>query len=174
MSLNKLALFKNVKITPDYSVVHDMDIETWKNYLMGWLDPMPADTDTPEIVFSGTVNYYRMPETIRVEGNYDAIRKATYGFLEDGRHEGNEHLRTSFKVLFFWVKDVRLLKQAANVDNTDPSDPLWKDVCELDVELDVWSSYAGCFELYDSYVERRHMPRWKNEGTEQVPDWKPI
>ena len=174
MSLNKLCLFKNVKITPDYSVVHDMDIETWKNYLLGWLDPMPADSDTPEIVLSQTVNYYRMPEVIRVEGNYDAIRKATYGFLEDGRHEGNETLRTSFKVLFFWVKDVRLLKQAANVDNTDPSDPLWKDVCELDVELDVWSTYAGCFELFDSYIERRHMPRWENKGTEQVPDWQPI
>ena len=174
MSLNKLALFKNVKITPDYSVVHDMDIETWKNYLMGWLDPMPPDSDTPELVHTQTINYYRMPEVIRVEGNYDAIRKATYGFLEDGRHEGNETLRTSFKLLFFWVKDVRLLKQSANVDNTDPSDPLWKDVCELDVELDVWSTYAGCFELYDSYVERRHMPRWKNEGTELVPDWKPI
>lgn len=174
MSLNKLALFKNVKITPDYSVVHDMDIETWKNYLMGWLDPMPADSDTPELVHTQTVNYYRMPEVIRIEGNYDAIRKATYGFLEDGRHEGNETLRTSFKLLFFWVKDVRLLKQSANVDNTDPSDPLWKDVCELDVELDVWSTYAGCFELYDSYIERRHMPRWKNEGTELVPDWKPI
>ena len=174
MSLNKLALFKNVKITPDYSVVHDMDIETWKNYLLGRLDPMPADSDTPEIVLSQTVNYYRMPEVIRVEGNYDAIRKATYGFLEDGRHEGNETLRTSFKVLFFWVKDVRLLKQAANVDNTDPSDPLWKDVCELDVELDVWSSYAGCFELYDSYVERRHMPRWKNTGTDLSPVWEPV
>ena len=175
MSLNKLALFKNVKITPDYSVVHDMDIETWKNYLMGWLDPMPADSDTPELVHTQTINYYRMPEVIRVEGNYDAIRKATYGFLEDGRHEGNETLRTSFKVLFFWVKDVRLLKQSANVDNTDPSDPLWKDVCELDVELDVWSSYAGCFELYDSYVERRHMPRWKNVSADpDNPDWKPI
>ena len=174
MSLNKLCLFKNVKITPDYSVVHDMDIETWKNYLMGWLDPMPADSDTPELVHTQTINYYRMPEVIRVEGNYDAIRKATYGFLEDGRHEGNETVRTSFKLLFFWVKDVRLLKQSANVDNTDPSDPLWKDVCELSVELDAWSTYAGCFELYDSYVERRHMPRWKNEGTELVPDWKPI
>lgn len=174
MSLNKLCLFKNVKITPDYSVVHDMDIETWKKYLLGWLDPMPADSDTPEIVLSQTVNYYRMPEVIRVEGNYDAIRKATYGFLEDGRHEGNEHLRTSFKVLFFWVKDVRLLKQAANVDNTDPSDPLWKDVCELDVELDVWSTYAGCFELFDSYIERRHMPRWENKGTDLSPDWQPI
>ena len=31
MSLNKLYLFKNVKITPDYSVVHDMDATTWKN-----------------------------------------------------------------------------------------------------------------------------------------------
>ena len=174
MSLNKLALFKNVKITPDYSVVHDMDIETWKNYLMGWLDPMPPDSDTPELVHAQTINYYRMPEVIRVEGNYDAIRKATYGFLEDGRHEGNETLRTSFKLLFFWVKDVRLLKQSANVDNTDPSDPLWKDVCELDVELDVWSTYAGCFELYDSYVERRHMPRWKNTGTELSPVWEPI
>ena len=47
MSLNELKLFKNVKITPDYSVVHDMDSDTWKDYLMGWLDPMPPDANPP-------------------------------------------------------------------------------------------------------------------------------
>ena len=174
MSLNKLALFKNVKITPDYSVVHDMDSDTWKDYLMGWLDPMPADANPPENVFYDEhVNYYRMPETIRIEGNYDIIRTATYGYLEDGLSEGNPGVNVSFRRIFFWVNDVRILKQFCNRD-LESSPVEYKDVVELDITVDVWSSYAGKFELYDSYVERRHMPRWKNEGTELLPDWHPI
>lgn len=171
MSLNELALFKNVKITPDYSVVHDMDPDTWKKYLMGelWESNPEWNTDSPEILFSQNVNYYRMPETIRVEGNFDLIRQATYGFLHDPAGVTNP----SFGTVFFFVNDVRLLKQHSN-QVTEGEDATVVDVCELDISIDVWSSYGGKFELYDSYVERRHMPRWKNEGTEQVPDWKPI
>ncbi len=171
MSLNKLCLFKNVKITPDYSVVHDMDPDTWKQYLMGelWESNPEWNNDSPEILFSQNVNYYRMPETIRVEGNFDVIRQATYGFLHDPTGVTNP----SFGTVFFFVNDVRLLKQHSN-QVTEGGDATVVDVCELDISIDVWSSYGGKFELYDSYVERRHMPRWKNEGTEQVPDWKPI
>ena len=171
MSLNELALFKNVKITPDYSVVHDMDPDTWKQYLMGelWESNPEWNNDSPEILFSQNVNYYRMPETIRVEGNFDVIRQATYGFLHDPTGVTNP----SFGTVFFFVNDVRLLKQHSN-QVTEGGDATVVDVCELDISIDVWSSYGGKFELYDSYVERRHMPRWKNEGTEQVPDWKPI
>ena len=171
MSLNELALFKNVKITPDYSVVHDMDPDTWKQYLMGelWESNPEWNNDSPEILFQQNVNYYRMPETIRVEGNFDLIRQATYGFLHDPAGVTNP----SFGTVFFFVNDVRLLKQHSN-QVTEGGDATVVDVCELDISIDVWSSYGGKFELYDSYVERRHMPRWKNEGTEQVPDWKPI
>ena len=151
MSLNKLALFKNVKITPDYSVVHDMDSDTWKDYLMGWLDPMPADANPPENVFYDEhVNYYRMPETIRIEANYDIIRTATYGYLEDGLSEGNPGVNVSFRRIFFWVDDVRILKQFCNRD-LESSPIEYKDVVELDITIDVWSSYAGKFELYDSF-----------------------
>ena len=166
MSLNALKLFKNVKITPDYSVVHDMAPSTWSAYL---INPPNTDTDPPVTVFSQTVNYYRIPETIRVEGNFDLIRQATYGFLQDTAAVTNP----SFGYIFFFVKDVRLLKQHSN-QVTAGGDVTVQDVCELDIDIDVWSSYGGKFELYDSYVERRHMPRWKNEGTELVPDWKPI
>ena len=171
MSLNELKLFKNVKITPDYSVVHDMDPDTWRQYLTGELYPVNPDwnNDSPEILFSQTVNYYRMPETIRIEGNFDLIRQATYGFLHDPTGVANP----SFGSIFFFVNDVRLLKQHSN-QVTAAGDVTVQDVCELDISIDVWSSYGGKFELYDSYVERRHMPRWKNEGTELVPDWKPI
>ena len=110
-----------------------------------------------------------MPETIRVEGNFDVIRQSTYGFLHDPTGVANP----SFGTVFFFVNDVRLLKQHSN-QVTEGGDATGVDVCELDISIDVWSSYGGKFELYDSYVERRHMPRWKNEGTEQVPDWKPI
>ena len=171
MSLNELKLFKNVKITADYSVVHDMDPDTWRQYLTGELYPVNPDwnNDSPEILFSQTVNYYRMPETIRIEGNFDLIRQATYGFLHDPTGVTNP----SFGSIFFFVNDVRLLKQHSN-QVTAGGDVTVQDVCELDISIDVWSSYGGKFELYDSYVERRHMPRWKNEGTELVPDWKPI
>ena len=171
MSLNELKLFKNVKITPDYSVVHDMDPDTWRQYLTGELYPVNPDwnNDSPEILFSQTVNYYRMPETIRIEGNYDDLRKATYGFL----HDPTGVVNPSFGTVFFFVNDVRLLKQHSN-QVTAGGDVTVQDVCELDISIDVWSSYGGKFELYDSYVERRHMPRWKNEGTTENPDWKPI
>ena len=174
MSLNKLALFKNVKITPDYSVVHDMDSDTWKDYLMGWLDPMPPDANPPENVFYDEhVNYYRMPETIRIEANYDIIRTATYGYLEDGLTEGNPSVNVSFRRIFFWVDDVRILKQFCNRDLT--SSPIeYKDVIELDITIDVWSSYAGQFKLYDSFVERRHMPRWKEKTVGGVTTYEPI
>ena len=174
MSLNKLALFKNVKITPDYSVVHDMDSDTWKDYLMGWLDPMPPDANPPENVFyDEKVNYYRMPETIRIEGNYDIIRTATYGYLEDGLTEGNPSVNVSFHRIFFWVDDVRILKQFCNRD-LESSPIEYKDVVELDITIDVWSSYAGQFKLYDSFVERRHMPRWKEKTVGGVTTYEPI
>ena len=179
MSLNELKLFKNVKITSDYSVVHDMTPETWRQYLTGELYETNPDwnNDSPEIVFSQNVNYYRLPDTIRIEGNYDELRQATYGYLHDIRG-----IRTpSFGTIFFFVEDVRLLKQASRLDSHQEGteeEPVTYvdavDVCELDIKVDVWSSYGGSFQLYDSYVERRHMDRWKNEGTAQNPDWKPI
>lgn len=172
MSLNKLCLFKNVKITPDYSVVHDMDPDTWREYLTGelWETNPDWNNDAPEILFSQTVNYYRMPETIRIEGNFDLIRQATYGFLHDPAGVANP----SFGTVFFFVNDVRLLKQHCN-QVTEGGDATVVDVCELDISIDVWSSYGGKFELYDSYVERRHMPRWKNVSADpDNPDWQPI
>ena len=172
MSLNELKLFKNVKITADYSVVHDMDPDTWRQYLTGELYPVNPDwnNDSPEILFSQTVNYYRMPETIRIEGNFDLIRQATYGFLHDPTGVANP----SFGSIFFFVNDVRLLKQHSN-QVTAGGDVTVQDVCELDISIDVWSSYGGKFELYDSYVERRHMPRWENVSADpDNPDWKPI
>ena len=180
MSLNELKLFKNVKITSDYSVVHDMTPETWRQYLSGELYETNPDwnSDSPEIVFSQNVNYYRLPDTIRIEGNYDELRQATYGYLHDIRG-----IRTpSFGTIFFFVEDVRLLKQASRLDSHQEGteeEPVTYvdavDVCELDIKVDVWSSYGGSFQLYDSYVERRHMPRWENVSADpDNPDWKPI
>ena len=172
MSLNELKLFKNVKITPDYSVVHDMDPETWRQYLTGelWESNPEWNNDSPEIVFSQTVNYYRMPDVIRIEGNFELIRQSTYGFLHDPTGVANP----SFGTVFFFINDVRLLKQHSN-QVTAGEDVTVTDVCELDISVDVWSTYGGKFELYDSYVERRHMPRWKNVSVDpDNPDWKPI
>ena len=179
MSLNELKLFKNVKITSDYSVVHDMTPETWRQYLTGelWESNPEWNNDSPEIVFSQSVNYYRLPDTIRIEGNFDELRQATYGYLQD-----TGGIRTpSFGTIFFFVEDVRLLKQGSRYDSEQVGPEGQQqtfvdavDVCELDIKVDVWSSYGGKFELYDSYVERRHMDRWKNTGTEAEPVWEPI
>lgn len=179
MSLNELKLFKNVKITSDYSVVHDMTPETWRQYLTGelWESNPEWNNDSPETVFSQSVNYYRLPDTIRIEGNFDELRQATYGYLQD-----TGGIRTpSFGTIFFFVEDVRLLKQGSRYDSEQVGPEGHQqtyvdavDVCELDIKVDVWSSYGGAFQLYDSYVERRHMDRWQNTGTEEEPVWEPI
>ena len=175
MSLNSLYLFSNVRITPDYSVVHDMDPDTWRNFLLGQLDPMPPGADHDTVyVNTQKLNYYRVPDVIRIEGNYDVIRKATYGLLQDGMWNDQQPAKTSFKYVFFWVKNVRLITQRVN-DHTEGTKTVFDDVVELELEMDTWSTYGiGAFKLYDSFVERRHMDRWVNKGTDLVPDWQPI
>lgn len=168
--LHKLTLFKDVKITPDYSVVHDMIPSAWKAYL-------DADGD---MVWQGNVNYYRLPETIRIEGNYDTLRKVTYGMIDCGRTTDETQLiiqESMERPMFFFVRNVRLVRQESRVEKDDSSTPkLWEvlDVVELEISEDVWSSNNGSFELYDSYVERRHMDRWKNTGTDLLPVYEHI
>ena len=61
--LHSVYLFKDVKITPDYSVVHDLTPDQWKTYLIG-------DANNPghgDIVFQQSLNYYRLPDVIRIE-----------------------------------------------------------------------------------------------------------
>ena len=174
MSLNSLYLFRNVRITPDYSAVHDLTPQQWRDFLLG---QSGSKQSGGELVWSniGKLNYYRMPDTIRIEGNFDELRQATYGLLEDGTwNKEKPAKKTSFKQLFFWVTDVRLVTQRTG-DTREGSQTVFRDVVELQVEPDVWSTYgADSFELYDSFVERRHMPRWKNTGTEGRPVWEPI
>lgn len=167
---NTLHLFSNVRITRDYSVVHDMDPETWFKYLTNTFandDPNKTirtnDTSPPGWLFVGSVSYYRLPETIRIQANYDEIRKATYGCLQNT--DGLSTLdNPSFTYLFFWVDAVRLVKQSALVTGMSP-DRTSEDVVELDVTMDVWSSNQGRFELYDSHIIRRHKDRWVNLGS---------
>lgn len=174
--LHSLYLFKNVRITPDYSVVHDLSPEDWRTYLIG-------DDETEgqgDLVWQGDVNYYRLPDVIRIEGNYDDLRKATYGMISGNEEADPQEMvihNSMQRPMFFWVNDVRLVKQGCRVDLESESRPWQKDyfdVVELSISVDVWSSNNGSFSLYDSYVERRHMDRWKNEGTAANPVWKPI
>ena len=174
--LHSVYLFKDVKITPDYSVVHDLTPDQWKTYLIG-------DANNPshgDIVYQQSLNYYRLPDVIRIEANYDEIRKVTYGMIDGTRNTDPTQLviKESFeRPMFFFVKDVRLIRQDSRTDKEEQTRPwVWdvKDVVELDIEVDVWSSNGGSFDLYDSYVERKHMPRWKNTGTEQNPVWEPV
>lgn len=151
--LTGITLYKNVKITRDYSVVHDMTPLEWMRYLENIGSVQTGDPSPPVRVWSsGTVNYYRLPDVIRVEGKYDDIRAATYGMLIY-----NEGADTH--IYFFWVDTVRLVK----VSTTDTAPRL--DVVELSVTLDTWSTNQGKFKLYDSHVVRRHIDRWTWIGT---------
>lgn len=173
MSLNSLYLFKNVKITPDYSVVHDLDPQDWRDFLLGQGD---FDHSAGDLVWNtvGKLNYYRVPDIIRVEGNFDELREATYGFLEDGMWNDQQPAKTSFKQMFFWVTDVRLITQRAS-DTVVGAQTVFRDVVELHVEVDTWSTYGiGAFELYDSFVERRHMNRWREVTQAGVTTYTPI
>lgn len=174
--LHSLYLFKNVRITPDYSVVHDLSPEDWRTYLIG----NSRTEGQGDLVWQGDVNYYRLPDVIRIEGNYDDLRKATYGMISGNEEADPQEMvihNSMQRPMFFWVNDVRLVKQGCRVDLESESRPWQKDyfdVVELSISVDVWSSNNGSFSLYDSYVERRHMDRWKNTGTETEPVWEPI
>ena len=151
--LTGISLYKNVKITRDYSVVHDMTPVDWMRYLENIGSVQTGDPSPPVRVWSSaSVNYYRLPDVIRIEAKYDEIRKATYGMLS--YIEGpDSHL------YFFWVDSVRLVK----VSSTDAAPRL--DVVELTVTPDLWSNKFTDCELYDSYVARRHEKRWDRTGT---------
>ena len=173
MSLNSLTLFKNVKITPDYSVVHDFTPDEWRNFLLGQNEDSHSAAD---IVWSNhlKLNYYRVPDVIRIEGNYDDIRTATYGMLEDGMWNDEQPAKTSFKYVFFWIRNVRLITQRSN-DHTEGQRTVFDDVVELEIDVDTWSTYGiSSFQLYDSYVERRHMKRWNKVTVGNTVTYKPI
>ena len=155
--LSGISLYKNVKITRDYSVVHDLTPLQWMQYLENTNGDQTGDPSPPVKVWSsGTVNYYRLPDVIRLEGKYDEIRKATYGMLT--YVEGPDS-----HIYFFWVDSVRLIK--ASTTSTTPR----LDVVDLSVTLDTWSTNQGKFKLYDSHVVRRHIDRWTWLGTPAMP-----
>lgn len=155
--LSGISLYKNVKITRDYSVVHDLTPLQWMQYLENINSVQTGDPSPPVRVWSsGTVNYYRLPDVIRLEGKYDEIRAATYGMLT--YVEGPDT-----HIYFFWVDSVRLVK--ASSTETAPR----LDVVELSVTLDVWSTNQGKFKLYDSHVVRRHVDRWTWIGNPGMP-----
>ena len=158
--LNTLQIFDGVKTTRDYSIVTDKSKSGWYTTL----------TANHTIVFSKNVNYYRLFDTVRIEASYETIRKCPYGCLILRDEDGVDYDR-----FYFWIDDVKLLKQNAQTER-DTYDVIQSqtDVLELSISEDVWANNSGNFTLYDSYVERRHMPRWKNEGTALNPDWKPI
>lgn len=167
-----LYLFSNVRITRDYSVTHDMDPDTWRKYLTNtFADSDPekairaADTSPPVQVFYQSVSYYRLPETIRIQGNFDEIRKATYGMLHCVDSTLASMNKPPFKQLFFWVDSVKLIKQTAEVTGTSPNRTS-SDVVELDVTLDAWSNKFSDAELYDSYILRRHEIRWTRDHSD--------
>jgi hypothetical protein len=165
MPLNRLYLFKNVKITRDYSVTHDMDNLTWFRYLVNYQGAQTGDPSPPQTVttFPTVINYYRLPDVIRIEGNYDELRTATYGVLTKGGDAGQD--MPSFEYIFFWVDSVRLVKQRTEIV-TVGAETIVKDVVELSVTPDIWSNKFTDCSLYDSYVARRHEDRWYRDHSD--------
>lgn len=117
-------------------------------------------------VWNGAVNYYRLPDTIRIEARYDEIREAVYGSIEAAPVTGGDPVYQAFdRPMFFWVKKVRLVKEAARTVANIGDKYVW-DVVELEISPDVWSNNQGKFELFDSFIERRHMNRWDVDETD--------
>lgn len=149
MTLATVHLFGTVGITRDYSVVHDMTPDEWLSYLLD--DSRQSNRLTIE-----NVNYNRLQDTLRIELDYDLVRKMSYGCLELGT--------PGMRPMFFWVDSCRLIKKNSKEFDNPSVVPL--DVVELSVSEDVWSNNCGKFELHDTYVERRHMDRWN--GNEPI------
>lgn len=143
MTLATVHLFGTVGITRDYSVVHDMTPDEWLSYL---LDESRQDNR----LTIENVNYNRIQDTLRIEHDYDLVRKMSYGCLELGT--------PGMRPMFFWVDSCRLIKKNSKEFDNPSAVPL--DVVELTLSEDVWSNNSGKFELHDTYVERRHMDRW--------------
>ena len=159
MTLHTIKLWKKVNITPDYSIVHDWTPDEWLSRLNG-------DNGIPAVatrVWTGSVNYYRLPDVIRIEAPYDSIRQATYGSIEGARQGIVGRTEAYERPMFFWVKKVRLVKECAAITSV-VGGTVEQDVVELEIAPDVWTNNQGKFELFDSFVERRHMNRWK-EGS---------
>lgn len=117
-------------------------------------------------VWSGEVNYYRLPETVRIEARYDDIREAVYGSIEAVPVTGDDPVYQAFdRPMFFWIRKVRLVKEGARTVTNIGDKYMW-DVVELEIAPDVWSNNQGKFELFDSFVERRHMNRWDVDETD--------
>lgn len=174
MPLFTVTLYSDVYITRDYSTVQDLDPWDWRTELEKTVNPIA--TKVADI----QVDYYRLPNVLRLEVPYDKARKAVYGCIRDqayddwdwandGEPEGAVYARPTF----FWVDAVRLV--TAHVQS-HPSDDTYYDVVEFDISMDVWSNNTGRWELYNSYVARKHMPRWKatfNSGTNKY-DYTPL
>ena len=86
--LNTLQIFDGVKTTRDYSVVQDNTKQNWYNIL----------TANHTIVFSKNVNYYRLPDVIRIEAKYETIRSCPYGCLILRDEDGSDYDR-----FYFWI-----------------------------------------------------------------------
>lgn len=151
-------LFKDVPMTPDYSVTVDVGGATLFSHLQA---------NGSVVWFENNFNYYRLPDMIRVEANYEQLRKCTYGclLLQRGPNAAGEsdHIR----YLYFWVDGVRLVKQNAVTTVLGQ-----KDIVELTVREDVWANNNGNYLVVDSFVERRHMPRW-DSSTPPAPIYYP-
>lgn len=161
--LNTIYLYRDVKITRDYSVVHDLTPGQWFNYLKAHGTQVDVED----------VNYYRVPSVIRIEGVFNNLRKATYGMFFGKDQTDGGVTNPTLPYYFFWVDEVRLVKQGSQpADNQDP--PVYnKDVVELVISPDVWSNKWTDAKVTDTYVERMHVKRWDTSTTPPTPYYYP-
>jgi len=164
VSLHTVRLYNKVNITPDYSIVTDLAPKDWLTLLNGGNFRGQPVLPVATTAWQGVVNYYRLPDVLRIEAPYNDIRKVTYGSIVG---ENSSSTQDAFeRPMFFWVKKIRLVKEAASsADSAEVNGVVVQsDIVELEISVDVWSSNYSKFELYDSFVERRHMDRWVSDG----------
>ena len=161
MGLHTVKLYNKVNITPDYSIVTDLSPSDWLILLNGGNFHGQPVLPVADKAWEGQVNYYRLPDVLRIEAPYDDIRKVTYGSIQQvTASAAQEAFETP---MFFFVKKIRLVKESASTVVVGGVN-VHRDIVELEIGVDVWSSNYGRFELYDSFVERRHMDRWSSNG----------
>lgn len=177
--LPKLALFSNVPITRDYSTVRGVSSWDWLKELYGYYgNGEPSVPNPANVEYNSSVNYYRVPDKIRIEDDYNYIRHVTYGALYQGYWDDDSkswkkpsdgepvYLQTP---CFFWVDDVRIVK-GGSLDRAGTND---FSVLELTVRPDPWANNYGNWTLHDSYVVRRHVDRFTYENGHYVPIYYP-
>lgn len=85
---------------------------------------------------------------LTVKGEYEELRSYNYLWFREDDYDGNVP-ETNVMKYFFFIDDMTRLTQ---------------ETTEVKVTLDIWTTYQFEYTMMASYIERCHLPRWKDNG----------